>query len=74
MFLNGKNVEKYFSTQIMVLKKSDDDQDLYVEIGEFTYPFKFDLPNNLPTSFEHVNGTSCISTRYTVNGTLDIPW
>ena len=58
----------------MVLKKNGDDQDLSVEIGEATYSFKFDLPNNLPTSFEHVNGKSCISTRYTVNGTLDIPW
>ena len=67
-------MEKYFSTQIVVLQKSGESQDLYVEIGEAVYPFKFDLPKNLPTSFEHANGTACISTRYTVNGTLDIPW
>ena len=44
--------------------------DLYLEVGDYSYPFQFILPINLPSSFEHFIG----KTRYTVEGTIDIPW
>jgi len=44
--------------------------DLYLEVGDYTYPFRFDLPQNLPTSFEQMYG----QIRYSVNSTIDIPW
>ena len=45
-------------------------QDAYMEVGEFSYPFEFVLPPNIPTSFEHSIGR----TRYSIDGTIDIPW
>ena len=44
--------------------------DLYLDIGEYSYPFEIILPKNLPTSFEHNFG----QVRYNINGTIDIPW
>ena len=45
-------------------------RDLYLEPGTHTFPFSFTLPLNLPTSFEHKTGRI----RYSLNGTIDIPW
>ena len=45
-------------------------QDAYLEVGEFSFPFQFALPPSMPTSFEHSIGR----TRYSINGTIDIPW
>jgi hypothetical protein len=44
--------------------------DLYLECGDYSYPFQIVLPPNLPTSFEHMYGR----VRYSIYGTIDIPW
>jgi hypothetical protein len=44
--------------------------DLYLEVGDYSYPFQFALPINLPTSFEHTFG----NVRYSLYATVDIPW
>lgn len=38
--------------------------------GEFKYPFSFQLPLNLPTSFENLDG----HIRYWLRASLDVPW
>lgn len=43
---------------------------MYLEVGNYTYPFQIDLPNNIPSSFEHTFG----KIRYSLQGTIDIPW
>lgn len=49
---------------------NNDDKELYIEVGTYTYPFMLELPENLPTSFEHSNGFI----RYSIIGNIDIPW
>lgn len=44
--------------------------DLYLEVGDYSYPFEVILPDNLPSSFEHSVG----KIRYSIKGTIDIPW
>lgn len=41
-----------------------------MEVGDYSYPFSVVLPPNLPTSFEHNIGRI----RYSIRGTIDIPW
>ena len=43
--------------------------DLYIEVGEYSYPFQLELPSDLPTSFEHEYG----QIHYSINATIDIP-
>jgi len=38
--------------------------------GNYSYPFQFQLPPNLPSSFEGYYG----HVRYWVRGTIDKPW
>jgi hypothetical protein len=52
------------------LLSNEGSSDLYLEAGEYNYPFQVVLPPNLPSSFEHYFG----KIRYTVKGTIDIPW
>ena len=47
------------SLDIVFLAKQAN-QDLYLEVGDYSYPFQIVLPPNLPTSFEHFFGR----TRY----------
>ena len=44
--------------------------DYYQEVGEYSYPFEFDMPNGLPSSFEHELGRI----RYSIVGTIQVPW
>lgn len=43
---------------------------LDIPAGHHRYPFKFQLPYNIPSSFEHHYGY----VRYTVKGVIDRPW
>ena len=52
----------------MLQKLSNDD--LYLEVGDHSFPFRVILPMNLPTSFEHHIGRI----RYSIEGIIDIPW
>lgn len=44
--------------------------DLYMEVGDYAYPFQVQLPSNLPTSFEDRIGHS----RFEIDAIIDIPW
>ena len=61
--------EQYLNT-VMVFLNKPPNSDLYIEVGEYAYPFQIMLPPNVPTSFEHSVG----HVRYSIYGTLDIPW
>ena len=61
--------QDFFNFQMYFLTKTQGN-DLYLEVGDYSYPFQFTLPINLPSSFEHQIG----KTRYTIEGTIDIPW
>lgn len=50
-----------------ILKKES--EDLYIELGENSYPFKFMLPFDLPGSLEHKFG----HIRFEINATINIP-
>jgi hypothetical protein len=50
--------------------KISSQQELYLETGDYSYPFQVLLPANLPTSFENSNG----HIRYSIRATVDIPW
>lgn len=47
----------------------DDDDEFYIEPGEYSYNFRIVLPSNLPTSFEHKNAVI----RYVVEAKIDLP-
>ena len=61
--------ENYLNYQILFLVKPAN-QDLYLETGEYLYPFQIVLPPHLATSFEHSFGR----VRYSIYSTIDIPW
>jgi hypothetical protein len=61
--------EDYLNSNSIFIEKKQD-LDLYLEPGEYTYPFTFLLPDKIPSSFEHHYG----KIRYTLKGTVDIPW
>lgn len=46
-----------------------DDDDFYMEAGDYSFPFHIVLPPNLPTSFEHTNAI----VRYAIAATIDVP-
>ncbi|KAF3430394.1 hypothetical protein E2986_10021 [Frieseomelitta varia] len=60
------NSEKYFQLKCNIIT------DLQVKLprGYNQYPFSFQIPYNIPCSFEHRNGY----VRYTVNAVIDRPW
>ncbi|RMZ97900.1 arrestin domain-containing 3-like [Brachionus plicatilis] len=64
-----RDKEKYIDETLFFMKK-DPGKDLFIESENYTFPFQFKLPENLPTSFEHLNGRI----RYSIKGTVDIPW
>ena len=55
---------------MFILSKNQQSSDLYLEVGEYVYPFQMVLPMNIPNSFMHCFG----ETRYSINGTVNIPW
>jgi hypothetical protein len=65
--------ERYIGLSSTLLSRRQDANaatDLYLEPGEFSYPFNITLPTDLPTSFEHSIGRI----RYSIIGTIEIPW
>ena len=64
-----KSEENYMDVIIKFAYKTSSD-DLYLTVGDHSYPFSIILPSNLPTSFEHSIGYI----RYYLYATIDIPW
>jgi len=62
--------EAILNSVIFFTNNKEPNKDLYLEVGEYAYPFQIPLPIDLSTSFEHEN----CSIRYTLNATIDIPW
>ena len=60
--------QKYIKTVIMLYKHEE--HDTYLESGEYSYPFKFVLPVDLPTSFEHELGRI----YYAIVASVKISW
>ena len=52
------------------MQKQDNKNDLYLEEFEYSFPFRFTLPPNSVTSYEH----AFANIRYWLKATIDIPW
>ena len=61
--------EQYFQFQ-EIYEAKPFKEDYYLEAGNYSHQFQFVLPPVLPTSIEHHNG----HIRYSIVGTIDIPW
>ena len=61
--------EEYAHSNLIFLAKQANN-DCYLEVGEQSYQFQFQLPLNLPTSFEYIHAR----VRYFLRGDIDIPW
>lgn len=61
--------ESYLNSTTPFMMKQPE-SDMYIEAGDYSYPFQILLPPNLPTSFEHQFG----QIRYSISATIDIPW
>ena len=48
-----------------------DEESMEIPEGRHVYPFKFQLPDNLPASFE---GKHKCYIRYCITGTMEKPW
>jgi hypothetical protein len=62
--------EDYFDTRIPLVAQPSESGEIFIDIGEHNYPFEFDLPVNLPTSFKHDFG----NISYMLTATIDVPW
>ncbi|XP_043491581.1 arrestin domain-containing protein 17-like isoform X2 [Polistes fuscatus] len=62
--------EQYFSIEQSLLRKSAEEDKVELPEGESVYYFSFQLPTNIPCSFEHKVGYI----RYTAKAIVDIPW
>jgi hypothetical protein len=62
--------EQYLNLNMVMLSKIQNDIDCYLEVGVQNFPFEFQLPPNLPSSFDHFNG----KIRYSLTALIDIPW
>ncbi|XP_015172980.1 PREDICTED: arrestin domain-containing protein 2-like [Polistes dominula] len=62
--------EKYFSIEQSLIRKSIEENEVELPVGESVYYFSFQLPINIPCSFEHHIG----HIRYTAKAIVDIPW
>ena len=62
--------EEYLNSNTIIIEKKETSPDLFLEPGYYSYPFAFTLPQGLPSSFEHRIG----KIRYTLTGTVGIPW
>lgn len=66
---NGSAYEPYLNTSLILVARRPN-FDLYLEAGDYSYPFQFLIPVSIPTSFEHPFGRI----RYSLIGTIQIPW
>ncbi|KAK1131832.1 hypothetical protein K0M31_015983 [Melipona bicolor] len=64
------NSEKYFQLKCNIISTQGSDSWVKLPRGYNQYPFSFQMPHNIPYSFEHRNGY----VRYTVNAVIDRPW
>nr|XP_003699454.1 PREDICTED: arrestin domain-containing protein 3-like [Megachile rotundata] len=64
------NSEKYFNFEFSIVGSSRSDSRTIIAAGYYEYPFRFELPYNIPSSFEHQYG----HVRYTVKAVIDRPW
>ncbi|KAK3097174.1 hypothetical protein FSP39_007115 [Pinctada imbricata] len=62
--------EEYFDFVCTVLKSEEHNKRIILPPGKYSYPFQFQLPPNLPSSFEGQYGY----VRYWVKATVEKPW
>ncbi|XP_067665145.1 arrestin domain-containing protein 3-like [Haliotis asinina] len=64
--------ERYFKEDILLAgrRKQQSGDDIHLPAGRHTFPFVFQLPPELPSSFEGEHG----HVRYTAKGIIDKPW
>ncbi|CAK9830311.1 Arrestin domain-containing protein 3 [Anthophora retusa] len=64
------NSEEYFRFKYNILGSHNSNHKMTIDGGFYKYPFSFQLPYSIPSSFEHTDGY----VRYTVKATIDRPW
>ncbi|XP_076302607.1 arrestin domain-containing protein 17-like [Lasioglossum baleicum] len=62
--------EQYFSVKDNILVSKGLDSRVDITEGFHRFPFRLQLPSNIPSSFEHEHGR----VRYTVKAVIDRPW
>ncbi|XP_015436888.1 PREDICTED: arrestin domain-containing protein 3-like [Dufourea novaeangliae] len=64
------NTQEYFKLKINVLSTNEAESSVHIPAGYTQYCYEFQLPYNIPSSFEHEYG----HVRYTVKAVIDRPW
>ncbi|KAG7213632.1 hypothetical protein KM043_002880 [Ampulex compressa] len=64
-----RSSERYFTFSYPLLS-AHGNSSISIPIGQHKYSFKFQLPNNIPCSFEHELG----HVRYTLKAVINRPW
>jgi sporulation-control protein spo0M len=54
----------------LLIKNDNEKEDLFIEPGDWNYPFEYQLPKNIPSTYHHSIG----KIEYFVKAHLDIPW
>ncbi|KAJ8672517.1 hypothetical protein QAD02_003776 [Eretmocerus hayati] len=65
-----KGSEQYFDLTLRLYGSPTGGESTTLPAGTHCYNFNFQLPSNIPCSFEHKHG----HVRYTINAFLDRPW
>ena len=61
--------EDYVRNTVTFLQK-ENNEDLFIESGDWNYPFEYKLPENIPSTMSYSDG----KISYHVEARLEIPW
>ena len=61
--------EDYVRNTVTFLQK-ENNEDLFIEPGDWNYPFEYKLPENIPSTMSYSDG----KINYHVEARLEIPW
>ena len=68
--LNRSAFQEHLNINMIFTKELRANEELFLEIGDYSYPFNVQLPQDAAPSFEH----NYARIRYTITATIDIPW
>ena len=68
------NTQRHICVEMQMWEGKKAKEDSYLNVGEYVFPFKFNIPSHMPASFEYKFENANGRTRYSIESKLDVPW